>query len=143
MIVGVDPGLKTGVAVYSEAREEITFLKTLDWWDAIDYLTLVLKDASLILVEDPSQNKPVFNRALGAGPMGRISQNVGSNKTMASLMIEALIRHEIPVKAVRPSKEKWNNDTFQEHFSYDGRSSQHARDAARLIYHHITSMKTS
>lgn len=136
MIVGVDPGLKTGVAVYLEEEGVLISAQTLAWWDAMEYLTGELAGASLVVVEDPSQNAPVFARGLSGPPLMRLAQNVGANKMMATLMIEGLRRKKIPVRPVRPSKEKWDAAQFAQHFSCPGRQSQHARDAARLIHLH-------
>lgn len=141
IIAGVDPGRATGVAVYYPEDKVLIHCATLDWWDAIDYIVGQLRAAEVILVEDPSQNAPVFARGLTGGPLSRLSQNVGANKQMASLMIERLKREGMNVVPVRPKKEKWDAATFAEHFKYHGRTSQHARDAARLIHGYIADTK--
>lgn len=138
MIVGVDPGRKTGIAVYDETARKLVACKTLDWWDAIDYLMDAGNDYLRIqfIVEDPSQNKPTFTRGLPDAMRDRVSQNVGANKEMARLMIERLRLAGHKTSAVRPSRSKWNDEAFRSHFTYSGRVSQHARDAARLIHEH-------
>jgi hypothetical protein len=100
----------------------------------MDYLTGELGTAEVVIVEDPAQNAPVFARGLTGAPLGRLAQNVGANKQMATLCTERLRSKGMNVIPVRPSKEKWDAATFAEHFIYHGRTSQHARDAARLVH---------
>jgi len=138
MIVGVDPGRKTGVSVYLPGPGTLIRCATMDWWSAFAYISGELGAAKAVIVEDPAQNAPVFARGLAGAPLTRLAQNVGANKQMATLLIEGLKREGMKVIPVRPSKEKWDADSFQEHFTYNGRTSQHARDAARLVHLYIT-----
>lgn len=136
-LIGIDPGRETGVAVIGpKPVGKLTLVGRQTFWSAyqlvLDYAAIGPVDC---YIEDPIQNKPVWNRSLKPRQNLKVAQNVGMNKEHGRLLIEGL--ESIPnvtVHAVRPSTVKWDAALFQRITGYVGRSNQHQRDAARLIY---------
>jgi len=136
--VGIDPGVNTGIAVGSS--QGLSLLATTNFWGAVDTISMLHVKHGIglsVYIEDPSQNKPVFNR----GKVGRVAENiaqkVGSNKREGRLLIEYCQRNGIRVFAVRPTKgtmTKLKSPYFKKLTGYTVRCSQHARDAAMLIF---------
>ena len=137
--VGIDPGIKCGWAMWDHTEQDFTAIKTLSFWDTIEAISL-LRPMSMftVYIEDPQQNKPVFARKGVHGPaLSRVAQNVGSNKAYARLIIEFCERHGVQYKAVRPDSKSMTKMTakqFQQMTGWMQRTSEHARDAAALVW---------
>ncbi len=144
VLIGIDPGVNTGVAVKHKAGNLL--LKTTTFWGAIEGIckTKEVCDKSLseskllVVIEDPNLNRPTFAKkgvsAVEIKKFGKVSQNVGMNKMMAKLLIEYCELNKIPVQTVRPKTAKWTAEALKAYTGYVGKSSQHARDAAKLIF---------
>jgi len=148
--IGIDAGKKTGVAVWD--REKFISIQTTDFWGAIDIIRenndLLISGGLIVVVEDPSQNKPVFkivsvynltqgNHQSRLSAVAKVAQGVGSVKRESELIIEYCRRNEITVIPVKPTKRsmtKLDREQFKKITGYEGVTSEHARDAALLVY---------
>lgn len=145
--IGIDPGKKTGFAVWDSVDKRFAEIATKTFWITVDEVAssaflMSYRSASRsmfkIVIEDPSQNRPTFFRP-GTTPrqMQKISQNVGANKEHALLLIERFESLGFEVLRVRPSgktQTKLSADAFKRIAGYKGRTSEHARDAAMLVF---------
>lgn len=139
--IGIDPGEFTGVALWRRDTKLLE-LHTFSFWQAIDFLTQQIEfckknDIHLkVVLEDVNKNKPIFEKkgANNTAMMLRIAQNVGSNKRDGTLMEVFVERNGIEVILVKPTTSKWSISYFQKITRYKGLTSQHARDAAKLVY---------
>ena len=144
--IGIDPGKKTGLAVFNRREGRITEIKTLDFWKTIRWIeTLVLPHD--IYIEDPAQIGALYNRhRLAAqitglrqnsllkriGTLTKIAQDVGRNKAHAALLIEFIqeqTKHY--VHPLKPTGRKWTTAQMKTYTGFK-RSNEHERDAARL-----------
>lgn len=136
--IGIDPGVSTGYAAWDRGEQQFLTIETLKFFSALDAigdLHDAYKDDLLVHVEDPSLIKPTFRRkGTNEAVMRNISQKVGMNKAHAMLMIERLRQLGIRVQPVRPKHKKWTRETFTRMTGIDRKYSQHAIDAARLIF---------
>ncbi len=138
--IGIDPGRQTGFAVWQRRLGQFAELTSVDFWSAVERLSDYYHrfgSGLLVVVEDPGKNKPVFAERLEGSSVRaslRRAQNVGMNKEHARLLIEFCEMRGIAVRKVRPTRKKWNADAFRRMTGYDGRTSQHARDAGRLVF---------
>lgn len=141
VLIGVDPGKKTGMAFWNPKLSKgdpcRLILKTFGFWDAYEYLTgRYPPEEVAIFIEDPGRNKPTFGRKdMKKAVLDRKSQNVGSNKEQARLLIEGFRRKGYVVFAIRPGSAKWSRKQLKLYSGsgYDGPSNQHERDSARLV----------
>ncbi len=134
LVIGIDPGVKTGWCVYDVLHGEITEAATITLWEAYYKAETMNPDWVLFKVEDPAQNKPVWNRNLSKDANLKVAQDVGGNKKEARLLIEGLRGLGFCVDAVRPTEGKWTSRYFRGITGYEGRVSQHVRDAGRLSW---------
>lgn len=134
LVIGIDPGVDTGWCCYDVLHGEITEAMTISFWKAWNRASVLSPKQVLFIVEDPAQNKPVWNRNLDMKTNAKVAQNVGGNKREARLMIEGLRMLGFQVDARKPDTEKWSNNFFRSVTGYEKRASQHVRDAARLCY---------
>ena len=138
VLIGIDPGKYTGLAVIINGKLD---LWTIDFWTTIEQLHQhhnIYGDDLRVYIEDPNPNKPVFFRkGTKSKVMHNIAQKVGSNKREASLLIEYCRLNGIKVFPQVPKKgsmTKLKADYFKRLTGCKGRSSEHARDAAMLIF---------
>jgi len=143
--IGLDPGVNTGFCLYDKTAKKIVKLDTLEFWelfDALDEIKQYIAPQLLTFhIENSALNKPTFVKAGGdtQKKVQKISRNVGSNQRESTLLIEGIRRYGFSVIEVKPTgirgqKRKWDESFFQKVTGYTGRSSQHARDAAMLVY---------
>ena len=142
--IGLDPGISTGFCMYDKTFKQIIKLATVEFWelfDALDEIKRLAPDQVKFIIENSALNKPTFVKGGGdtQKKMQKISRNVGSNQRESTLLIEGIRRYGFHVIEVKPTgsrgvKRKWSEETFQKITGYKGRSSQHARDAAMLVF---------
>lgn len=144
-LIGLDPGINTGFCLYDKISKQIVKLDTLGFWDLFDALEDVKvwigQEHVTFYIENSALNKPTFVKGGGdtQKKMQKISRNVGSNQRESTLLIEGIRRYGFHVIEVKPTgsrgvKRKWSEETFVKITGYKGRSSQHARDAAMLVF---------
>ena len=145
--IGLDPGKSTGYAVWDSEKKEFLTIETLTFWKAVSEVESLNnyrmietggKEWVSVVIEDPAQNKPTFFRpGTTQRQMQKISQNVGANKEHGRLLIERFESLGLQVKRVRPSNKtqtKLTAATFKRITGYSGRTSEHGRDAAMLVF---------
>lgn len=139
--IGIDGGTNTGFAVWDKKERRFEVIKTLDFWRVYEYINKYYPaEHTQIVIEDPSQNKPVFVRRYDPKSVReslKIAQDVGGVKRETEKMIEGLERKEYKVQRVRPMKgsmTKLTADYFRRITKYEGSTSEHARDAAMLVF---------
>ena len=130
--IGIDPGSSTGVAIWENGKYSL--IKTLEFWEAVTLLMDYLDKEITAVIENPNLNPPVFNRGQDYRQAMKIAQNVGMNKRDAQLWIDFFKRAEIPVIEVKPESSKWTKETFYNFTGYEGQTSQHGRDAGKLVF---------
>lgn len=151
--IGIDAGVKTGFAVWSSIRKEFINISTKTWWEAISSIKTwshaVEPGVQLIVhVEDVSQNKSIFqliptynntpgNHTTKLSAAGKTAERIGRVKEKSDLVISYCEIYGITVIRHKPTKKsmtKLNAQTFKNITGYDKRTSEHARDAAMMIY---------
>lgn len=129
--IGIDTGVKTGFAIYSMSVRSITDVRT------------VTIDVAMELVQDLAKISPVFVRVEdsrlavhGRRAQGHRLKGAGSVMRDAKMWEDFLTRLKIDFEMVRPRKEftKWKPDAFRRLTQWEGRTSQHGRDAAMLVH---------
>lgn len=126
-IIGIDPGQRTGIAVYRDGA--LCELRTL----SPDQLESVLADLApaLVVLEDSRQQSAVFARGANPRAMLKIARNVGEIDQLCRQIDELCMRIGIARVAVSPLRKgaKLSAARFREITGWTGRSNQHVRDA--------------
>ncbi len=129
-LIGVDPGVNTGLAVYSEGK-----LQLVESCTAVKAECFILKAFSdsefvTVYVEDARQRT-------WYGSKGReVLQGVGSVKRDSQRWEEFCNHHKIQYNLVHPknNKTKLKSADFKKITGWAGRTNEHGRDAAMLIF---------
>ena len=145
--IGIDPGANTGFCVFNTKTRQIQTIGTTDFWSFIDFIQGLVNyckennhnpvDELLFVIENPNLNKPVFTKRYDAKSVNsllKVAQNVGENKRDAKLLISYIKKLGFKVREIKPVTSKWDEPLFRRITKYQGSTSEHARDAAKLVY---------
>lgn len=128
-IVGIDPGVNTGFAIAVDGK--ITVVQT---FGSIEAMAFILERMNLsaieLVIEDPrGQYVPPSQRE-----PARL-KGVGSVERDCKLWIEFAEYYRIPYRLVKPGKyRKIDAATFAKWTGWKGRTSEHARCAAMMVW---------
>lgn len=164
LIIGIDPGMenRTGYAIYEDTTKKYLLLggcHALEVSNIAQYHgceIAVLEDANQdgnmrYLANQVRKKQSSIERAL------KIANDLGKNMHCARLIAESLRLANIPTAHVKPSERhrankihpqlgmlariraytmptKTNRKQFEQLTGYDGRSSEHSRDAATMLW---------
>lgn len=135
--IGIDPGKHTGIAVWNTETQDFIRVDTLSIHQALlfvyDFQTL--RSKTRVYFEDARQRKWLPKDASSSEYRGHL-MGAGSVKRDSVIWQDALTDWGIPFEMVppRPGATKWNAATFARITGYKGRTSNHARDAALLVF---------
>jgi len=135
--IGLDPGTNTGLAVYDSESKRLTCVETLKIHQAMDFIRDRWNAGGVMMVtfEDA--------RLVGGGGFMRDrksamarSQGAGSVKRDCSIWADFLADLGCPYHTVSPRQKgtKLDAEPFAKLTGWTGRTSQHARDAAMLVF---------
>lgn len=130
LLVGIDPGVTTGLAVWRLDTRALDLVTSMQITEAMDHLLAMRADLAGVIYEDARLRKWL-------GSKGREAlQGAGSIKRDCSIWAEFLGRHGIPYRQVAPQAggTKWTAAYFSKVTKWDGRTNEHGRDAALLVY---------
>lgn len=131
--IGIDPGTHTGVAVWDTGEGRFRSLETLWIHDALFYVKRLSEEYRghiQVVFEDARQRK-----WYGKGNTNAKLQGAGSVKRDCSIWEDFCKDYGIPFRAIPPVKgaTKITPEYFKLISHYQGRTSEHSRDAAMLV----------
>jgi len=138
--VGIDCGERTGLAVWDSARKDFLRVETLPLYRALevvrDYQQQSTELEPLAVIFEDARKRTWFARERNASEYRGKLMGAGSVKRDAKIWEEFLDGYGIPHQAVAPRKgmTKWDAEYFAKVTGWKGRTSEHARDAALLVF---------
>jgi hypothetical protein len=126
LAIGVDPGVRTGFAVWDIEKQRLIQCETRTIISAMQQVRWQMgSNRVLVVFEDARQRGGRKEAAMGAGSVRRDS----------GIWEEFCDYYKIKYEAVAPTKgaTKWTDAQFKAATKWEGRTSQHARDAALLV----------
>ena len=139
LYVGIDPGEHTGLAVWNSEEHYFVDIYTCKLHEAqvrlYDIWRLSNRKDMFVVFEDARQRRWIPDTHNIRREMGR-RQGAGSIKRDCQIWEEFLTDFGIPFEARKPQAggTKWSADFFKKVTGYTGRCSEHARDAALLVF---------
>lgn len=132
IIAGIDPGVNTGLALWDTQSRKLIDLSTGSIINAMQMLRVCKEQGALsrIVMEDARLRT-------WYGSKGREAlQGAGSIKRDCSIWTEFAEAEGIPLKSVSPQSKgaKVDAERFAALTGWTGRTSNHARDAAMLVW---------
>ena len=128
-LVGIDPGTKTGLAVWDRQKRKFISINTRTITEALELCRSIQDDAE-IWFEDCRQRK-----WFGTAGRERL-KGVGSINRDCSIWQEFCEHHGILFKMIPPKNiaTKIKADRFAKLTKWQGRTSEHSRDAAMIVF---------
>jgi hypothetical protein len=134
LLIGIDPGRKTGLAVYDPEKKSL-LLDTLKLHEAFRQVSKLrdLYDVEVV-IENPNLWTHFHNVKNAKAKL----QGAGSVKRDYSAWTDFLEDYGIPYRAVRPDKTRngyaYDRELFTKITGYTKKCSEHARVAAMLVW---------
>ena len=128
-IIGIDPGTKTGIAAWNKKTKTFECIKTCSIIEAMAILTAT-PNIIKVRIEDARKRK-------WFGNAGREKlQGAGSIKRDCAIWQEFCTYYGLEYEMVPPSQihTKMSAKMFKQITGYAGKTSNHARDAAIMVY---------
>ena len=139
-LIGLDPGTNTGLAIWDAIERRFVRLETLGIVTAMAELVQFLRYHGAMTdcafyIEDARQRQWLPRERNLSEYRGKL-MGAGSVKRDCAIWEEFAIYYGIPLNLVPPRKglTKWDADTFNKMTGWKGRTSNHARDAALLVW---------
>lgn len=140
MIIGIDPGMKTGVAVFEEG--ELKSLHTFKPFDAIGFVSDLVDDNQVfaIFIEDSRKQSHVWSAKSDASTSSglKIARNVGMIDGFCTIFEQAFSEAKFHglLRLVSPLGKGSKVDTkyFRALTKWIGSCNEHERDAALLAW---------
>lgn len=131
--IGIDPGTHTGIAVWDDKTKRFVMMETMLIHDALTEvrtLHATLGQDIFVIFEDARQ------RTWFGDNSRQKQQGAGSIKRDCSIWDDFLTDRGIPFRAIPPVKgaTKLTEKYFKSITKWKGRTSNHARDAAMLVF---------
>lgn len=132
-LIGVDPGTITGVAIYDRKKKKLVKIYSMSITQAMKVVyNLHAYGSNGVEVWFEDARKRKWFGAKGPEAL----QGAGSIKRDCTIWADFLTENEISFKAIPPQRgaTKWNAKYFKKLTGWEGRTNEHARDAAALVY---------
>lgn len=131
--IGIDPGIRTGVAIWDRDKKDFELLSTMGIIEAIRVLEKYISDPEnpvFVRIEDPNQRKWYGENSEAK------KQGAGSVKRDFKIFKDFLEKNKVPYHAVNPKylRTKVDKVVFRKITGYAGSTSNHSRDAGLMVY---------
>lgn len=136
IFVGIDPGVHTGIAIWDTEARHFAEVGTASIIGAMKMVRDYAATRNVTIVaEDARQRKFLPREASNSEYRGKL-MGAGSIKRDCEIWEEFADYYCIPIQLIPPRKglTKWDADTFARITGWQGRTSNHARDAALLVF---------
>ena len=137
IVVGIDPGVHTGLAVWDTSSRQFLDVRCSGIVDAMRYLFELQQNRGigLVVFEDARKRKWIPRERDLSQFRGR-AMGAGSVKRDCSIWQEWCEVNGIEYVAVPPKNNttKLSDAMFRGITGYDGRTNEHGRDAAMLVF---------
>lgn len=130
MIVGIDPGASTGIAIYHGGK--LASLHTIE----PHQLESVISTAGRVVYEDSRLISHMFTTVKSRPAALKMARNVGEIDAWCKLIVAICDRKGIPVHGISPKHKgaKLDAAQFKAATGWTERSNQHERDAAMVAW---------
>jgi hypothetical protein len=131
MLIGLDPGSSTGVAIFE--NKKLTRLMT---WTPIQLITLLPSlSVDRVIFEDSRLISPIWGRGTTSAAKLKIARNVGQVDAICNLICSLCDEMKVNAHGISPKHKgrKLDTETFNKITGWTKKSNQHERDAAMCV----------
>lgn len=138
---GLDPGSHTGMAIWDGASRSFREVATLPLHRALEevkrwHYTCLMQGVEFRVIFEDARQRTWFPKDRNSSEYRGHLMGAGAAKRDAAIWEEYLTAMHIPFTAQkpRPGTTKWNAEYWSKVTGWTGRTSEHARDAALLVF---------
>ena len=134
--IGIDPGVHTGIAVWDGKERRFLEVRTLPIVRALELCEEYRHSLPFDMVFEDARRRTWIPQEKSISEYRGKLMGAGSVKRDCDIWEEYCTEHSIPFTAIPPRKglTKWDAETFSRITGWKGRTSNHARDAALLVF---------
>ena len=131
--IGIDTGTHTGFAAWDDSAQVLVEVDTLLIHRAMQRVMDYAEEREVFVVFEDARQRTWFGRDKNTSAK---LQGAGSIKRDCSIWEDFLTDYDIPFRAVPPQKgcTKWTDGYFKKVTGWKGKTSNHSRDAAVLVF---------
>lgn len=136
--IGIDPGVHTGVAVWDSKKKKLLRVDTMKIHQAMAIVSAwaIEEDEGITVIYEDARKRKYLPREKSAMEYRGKLMGAGSVKRDCSIWEDFL--KDTSCKAIalppRAGVTKWNEEYWRKTTGYTGRTSEHGRDAALLVF---------
>lgn len=138
LLIGIDCGTDTGVAVWDPKRGKLTSLKTMKIHRAMEAVRLMhaMPGVDVMVYFEDARQRTWFEREKSQSEYRGKLMGAGAVKRDSAIWEDFLTDMHIPFQMVAPRNNatKIKGEYFNRITGWDGPSSEHSRDAAMLVF---------
>ena len=136
LYIGIDPGRDTGFAVWNSQTRQFVEVSTLRIHQATRRVEHYRTHGEVVVVFEDARRRGWIPRERNLSEYRGRLMGAGSVKRDSSIWQDFFDDTDITYLEVPPRKglTKWDADTFRRVTGWQGRTSNHARDAALLVF---------
>ena len=136
MYIGIDPGVNTGLAVWDTGIRDFRVVCTYGIVEALHETREWAENWNTTLVVEDARKRQWLPREKNLSEYRGKLMGAGSIKRDCEIWEEFAALYGIPIQFIPPRKglTKWDAETFNKMTGWKGRTSNHARDAALLVW---------
>ena len=141
LLCGIDPGAHTGMAIWDGASRSFREVATLPLHRALEevkrwHYTCIMQGVEFLVIFEDARQRTWFPKDRNSSEYRGHLMGAGAAKRDAAIWEEFLTAMHIPFTAQPPRKgaTKWNAEYWSKGTGWTGRTSEHARDAALLVF---------
>lgn len=139
VLIGIDTGVNTGFATYSPISRKLISVETIKIHEAMERVLAINSKCKLKVRFEDARLRTWFGDSRDAKVRAKVDakqQGAGSVKRDASIWEDFLTDKNIAFEMVNPEKNntKLDPSQFRQMTGWTARTSNHARDAAMLVY---------
>lgn len=133
-LIGIDPGIVCGLAIISKSDGKFFMVKSCKLHELFELLLAVQTSEILVYIENPNTWVPFRKLAPGVAEMRRAG--AGAVKQTYKHIIEFLDDNGMEYHSTRlqGNYKKVKADWFRKQTGWNGKTNEHGRDAAMLIF---------
>jgi hypothetical protein len=133
-VVGIDPGVSTGFAVYDDGK--LVSLETIEPYQVAWHLSQLQFEPLFVAFEDSRLQSHVWLPSQSKGVASNIARKVGMVDAWCYLIERVCEEYDIAYMRISPKAkgQKLNAKDFELFTGWDGKSNQHERDAAMVAW---------
>lgn len=134
--IGLDPGKHTGFAVWVSTSRSFREVATLPIHRAMERVLALSQEGPVVVVFEDARQRTWFPKERSNAEYRGHLMGAGAAKRDAQIWEDFLTDKGIPFEARKPraGATKWNADYWAKVTGWTGRTSEHARDAALLVF---------